>query len=330
MRLSGKSSCELPEDVQTALLQARDSEQKQSIAYHILDLILENIKAAKERQYPICQDTGLPVFYINYPSGISTSGITECIRKSGGDRNRTGISCAQCSGCPDRCQQREQSGKKIPYLSFTEWERPEIEVTCLLKGGGSENVSIQYSLPDTKLFAGRDFAGAAACIVDAVIRAQGKGCAPGIIGVGIGGDRISGMQTAKEQLLRRLDDKNANAELNKMEKNLYSMLNKLGIGPMGLGGKSTVLGVKIGTARQDPGFLFCFRFLYVLGLPESGPALPALKYTGEESSERREYEKKTHRFAPQQFGDTRNAYRRGTAAFGKDHHGEGPCTPLDA
>ncbi|MFO7841216.1 MAG: fumarate hydratase [Fidelibacterota bacterium] len=251
-----KSSCELPEDIQTAVLQARNSEKKQSIAYYILDSILENIKAAEERQYPICQDTGLPVFYINYPMGISRRSITECIRKAVESATGQGFLRPNAVDALNAVNSGNNLGKKIPYLSFTEWERPEISVTCLLKGGGSENVSIQYSLPDKELFAGRDLSGVSACIVDAVIRAQGKGCAPGIIGVGIGGDRISGMQTAKEQLLRRLDDKNENAGLNEMEKNLHVSLNKLGIGPMGLGGKSTVLGVKIGTAHRIPASFF--------------------------------------------------------------------------
>jgi fumarate hydratase class I len=126
----------------------------------------------------------------------------------------------------------------------------------MLKGGGSENVSAQYSLPDAELFAGRDLQGVARCVVDAVLTAQGKGCAPGIIGVGIGGDRMSGMARAKEQLFRPLDEENPDSGLRRLERALYRRLNELGIGPMGLGGKTTVLGVRIGSAYRIPASYF--------------------------------------------------------------------------
>jgi fumarate hydratase class I len=94
------------------------------------------------------------------------------------------------------------------------------------------------------------------CVIDAVKNAGGKGCAPGIIGVCIGGDRTSGYETAKKQLFRRLDDKNKDSRLSKVEKELYSELNKLGIGPMGLKGKTTVLGVKMASLHRVPASFF--------------------------------------------------------------------------
>ncbi|MDZ7821270.1 MAG: fumarate hydratase [Candidatus Marinimicrobia bacterium] len=147
-------------------------------------------------------------------------------------------------------------GDRIPAFSFSEWDKAEVRVRCLLKGGGSENVSAQYSLPRSDFSAGRDLDGVAACVVDAVINAQGNGCPPGIIGVGIGGDRVSGTETAKAQSRRALDDKNDNDALEKLEHLLHRSLNKLGIGPMGLGGKSTVLGVKAGAAHRIPASFF--------------------------------------------------------------------------
>ncbi len=147
-------------------------------------------------------------------------------------------------------------GEGIPALSFNEWDKSEISVKCLLKGGGSENVSAQYSLPSAELSAGRDLKGVETCVIDAVMEAQGKGCAPGIIGVGIGGDRISGYETAKKQLFRELDDHNEDPKLNELEQTLLSKLNELEIGPMGLGGKTTVLGVKIGKTHRLPASYF--------------------------------------------------------------------------
>jgi len=116
----------------------------------------------------------------------------------------------------------------------------------ILKGGGSENVGAQYKLPDTGLQAGRDLEGVRRVVLDAVLKAQGKGCAPGVLAVCIGGDRVSGYEHSKEQLLRPLKDTNSIPELAELEDRLLVEANELGIGPMGFGGKTTILGVKIG------------------------------------------------------------------------------------
>ena len=129
-------------------------------------------------------------------------------------------------------------------------------VTLLMKGGGSENMSRQYSLPDASLGAGRDLEGVRRCILDAVVKAQGYGCAPGILGVCVGGDRACGYEEAKLQLLRRLDDTSRNADLARLEKRVMREANSLGIGPMGLGGRTTLLGVKIGARPRVPASFF--------------------------------------------------------------------------
>jgi len=144
----------------------------------------------------------------------------------------------------------------IPSVHCTEWARPETKIELLLKGGGCENVSAQYSLPDGKLGADRDLEGARRAILDAVHQAQGKGCGPGILGVCLGGDRGSGHHAAKYQLMRRLDDTNPVPELDALERRLCDEANQLGIGPMGFGGKTTVLGVKIGTLGRVPASYF--------------------------------------------------------------------------
>jgi fumarate hydratase class I len=126
-----------------------------------------------------------------------------------------------------------------------------------MKGGGSENMSRQYSLPDSALGAGRDIAGVRKCILDAVQKTQGYGCAPGILGVCIGGDRASGYETAKEQLLRPLDEKgSADMQLRRLENRILKEANSLGIGPMGLGGNTTLLGVKIAARTRVPASFF--------------------------------------------------------------------------
>jgi fumarate hydratase class I len=144
----------------------------------------------------------------------------------------------------------------FPAISSTETGEKGIEVSLLLKGGGSENVSAQYSLPYAPLDAGRDLEGVRRVCLEAVRRAEGKGCAPGILGVCIGGDRGGGYGEAKHQLLRRLDDSNPDAPLAALEERILADANALGIGPMGLGGRTTLLGAKIGQLHRVPASYF--------------------------------------------------------------------------
>jgi fumarate hydratase class I len=148
------------------------------------------------------------------------------------------------------------TGRAIPFLHFEEWDGPGLEVRMILKGGGSENVGAQYKLPDTGLQAGRDLEGVRRVVLDAVLKAQGKGCAPGVLAVCIGGDRVSGYEHSKEQLLRPLKDTNSIPELAELEDRLLVEANELGIGPMGFGGKTTILGVKIGVLDRLPACYF--------------------------------------------------------------------------
>jgi fumarate hydratase class I len=126
----------------------------------------------------------------------------------------------------------------------------------MLKGGGCENVGAQYSLPNTKLGADRNLAGIKKVILDAVYQAQGQGCAPGILGIGIGGDRETSYMISKKQFFRKLDDKNPNPDLAALEEEILEKANQLGIGPMGFGGKTTLLGVKADWAHRLPASFF--------------------------------------------------------------------------
>ena len=125
-----------------------------------------------------------------------------------------------------------------------------------MKGGGSENMGRQFSLPDASLGAGRDLEGVRRCALAAVQGAQGFGCAPGILGICIGGDRAAGFEEAKLQLLMGLDDRNRVPRLAALERRILKEANSLGIGPMGLGGRTTLLGVKIGTRPRVPASFF--------------------------------------------------------------------------
>jgi len=250
------TSTSMSEDVIEALKNAKERESIDSPAKKTLQLILENIDSAKSSSTPICQDTGTCTFYVKTPPGISNNKIIILIE------NAIKMATKKYFLRPNSVNSitGENSGNNIgimsPYISFEEWDKNEIQIQLILKGGGSENVSTQYKLPNQTLNAGRNLKGVYKCIIDAVFNAQGLGCAPGIIGIGIGGDRITGMITAKKQLFRKVDDINKNQELGKLEQKLYKDINSLGIGPMGFGGKTTVLGVKIGDAHRLPASFF--------------------------------------------------------------------------
>jgi fumarate hydratase class I len=126
----------------------------------------------------------------------------------------------------------------------------------MLKGGGCENVGAQYSLPNAALGAGRDLAGVRKVVLDAVYKAQGKGCAPGILGVAIGGDRGSSYYGSKEVLFKHMDESSSDPKLAELEERLTTESNQLGIGPMGFGGKTTVLGTKITGLHRLPASYF--------------------------------------------------------------------------
>jgi fumarate hydratase class I len=147
-------------------------------------------------------------------------------------------------------------GPGSPTVHFHQHRSADLSVRLILKGGGCENVGAQYSLPNEKLHANRDLDGCRKAILDAVLQAQGKGCGPGILGVCIGGDRATGYEFSKQQFLRRLDDRNPNPELDRLEQDVLNTANELGIGPMGFGGKTTLLGVKICAANRLPASFF--------------------------------------------------------------------------
>jgi fumarate hydratase class I len=126
----------------------------------------------------------------------------------------------------------------------------------ILKGGGSENVGAQYKLPDARLAAGRNLDGVRRAVLDAVFDAQGKGCAPGVLGICVGGDRVSAFEESKRQLLRPLKDTNPTPELAELEERLLEEGNELGVGPMGFGGETTLLAVKIGVLDRLPACYF--------------------------------------------------------------------------
>ena len=255
-RLVRKTSSTLPKDALDALKGAVRREAKGSSARMVLETLVENASLACRNGTPMCQDTGTLTFFIDerlrnaVTPAVVKNAVAYATEKGWLRRNTIdsvsgrSIDSNPCDGAPVIHYVEPKSARSAPV------------VTLLMKGGGSENMSRQYSLPDAALGAGRDLEGVRRCVLDAVQKAQGYGCAPGILGVCIGGDRACGFEEAKHQLLRSLDDSNADPELARLEKRVLKEANSLGIGPMGLGGKTTLLGVKIGSRPRVPASFF--------------------------------------------------------------------------
>jgi fumarate hydratase class I len=251
-----RASTELPADIVAAIEDGRDAEESQGLASIALGTILNNIELARESSAPICQDTGTPVVWIHHPPGVSTRGLRDDFETAVREATARKYLRPNAVDTLTGSNTGDGSGRGIPFLHFEEWDVPRIEARMILKGGGSENVGAQYKLPDGKLGAGRDLEGVRRVVLDAVVAAQGMGCAPGVLGVCIGGDRVSAFEESKRQLLRPLKDTSPVPELAQLEERLLREGNELGIGPMGFGGKTTLLAVKIGVLDRLPACYF--------------------------------------------------------------------------
>jgi len=251
-----RAATDLPADVEMALQAARDREETGSAAKGALETILENVDIAREHSTPICQDTGVPIFYVHHPQRISTHQLREQIEAAVEEATSHSYLRPNAVDPVTGRNSGNNLGIGFPAFHFEEWSKNHLKVDLLLKGGGSENVSAQIKLPHAPLEAGRDLDGVRKVVLDAVYQAQGKGCAPGVLGIAIGSDRGNGYIHAKEQLFRPLDDVNPAPELAELEERLLRECNELGIGPMGFGGKTTVFGVKIGAYHRLPACYF--------------------------------------------------------------------------
>jgi fumarate hydratase class I len=256
VELVRRTSSDLPADVEKALKEARAREEPGSAAQGAFDAILENVQMSRGGSRPICQDTGTPIFYVWYPEGWSQRKLREQITKAVRIGTEKAYLRPNAVEAISGKNSGDNTGTDFPTIHFEEWEHDYLKVGLMLKGGGCENVGRQYSIPSAEFAASRDMKGVRKAVLDAAFQAQGEGCAPGILGVGIGGDRATGVIKAKEQFFRPLEDTNSDPELAKMEKQLYEEANQLGVGPMGFGGKTTVLGVKMAQMHRLPASFF--------------------------------------------------------------------------
>ena len=251
-----RTSAEIPDDVQRGILVALENEKKDTIAENAMKIIERNIALAREKSQPLCQDTGSVLFYVNCPAGFDQLAFKETACRAVTEATGRGYLRQNSVDSLTGKNDGTNVGLGAPAFHFHQHRAEHVEVRLMLKGGGCENVGAQYSLPNTPLKANRDLDGCRKVILDAVQQAQGKGCGPGILGVCIGGDRATGYEHSKTQFLRMLDDQNENSELADLENDILITANKLGIGPMGFGGNTTLLGVKICAANRVPASFF--------------------------------------------------------------------------
>jgi len=287
-----ETSTNLPKDVRRAIKAAKERENAGTRAAMSLATITNNIKMADENVSPICQDTGLPTFKIKTPVDANQIEMKKAIKNAIVLATKDGKLRPNSVDSLTGANSGDNLGDGVPVIKFEQWEKDYIDVRLILKGGGCENKNIQYSLPcelEGLGRAGRDLDGIRKCILHSVYQAQGQGCSAGFIGVGIGGDRSSGYDLAKEQLFRSVDDVNPNEDLRKLEDYIMENANKLGIGTMGFGGETTLLGCKIGVMHRIPASFFvsvayncwAFRRLGVYVDPKTGEIKEWLYQDGE-------------------------------------------------
>ncbi len=254
-----KTSTDLPPDVRAAMKVAMAEEPSSTQSGQALAIIAENIDLAADCEGAICQDTGMPTFEVKTPIGANQVEMRAQIRDAVAEATRRGKLRPNSVDSITGENSGTNLGPGTPIVHFDQWERDEIEIKLILKGGGCENMNAQYSVPVELPNLGRadrNLEGVRKCILHAVWNAQGKGCAPGAVGVCIGGDRTSGYVHAKEQLFRTLDDVNPDPRLAQLEASIMGEVNKLGIGTMGFGGRVSLIGCKVGVQNRLPASFF--------------------------------------------------------------------------
>ena len=214
LELITQTSTNLPPDVRAAMGEALAAETPGTQSSQSLNVMATNIDMAYEDEGPVCQDTGMPTFLIHCPVGMNQIAFSKVIREAIVEATKRGKLRPNSVDSITGKNSGDNLGPGTPVIHYEQWEKDDVEVRLILKGGGCENKNIQYTVPCELEHLGRanrDLEGVEKCILHAVWQAQGQGCAPGALGVCIGADRANGYALAKEQLYRTLDDVNPNA-----------------------------------------------------------------------------------------------------------------------
>lgn len=237
----------LPEDVKKALQKAYKEETSETGKTQ-LKAILDNIELAEKYKAPVCQDTGTIIFYAK--AGAEVKNLDKVEQALINATRRATKEIPLRPNSVDPFTQKNSGDNTGRYIPFIHWEivpGNTLELTVMTKGGGSENVCVTGMLVP-----GEGVKGLKKFVVDAVIKAGAQPCPPNILGVAVGGGADIAMKLAKKALLIPLDQHNPDPEIAKLEEEILEAVNMTGIGPMGLGGKTTVLGVHIDYAFRHP------------------------------------------------------------------------------
>lgn len=257
VRLIKVTSSDLQLGVESNLKQGLANEEMGTAAHLALESVLQNIELARKKCCPMCQDTGTPIFHVYYPPEYSPLTLTKEIRAAVAEATRLGYLRPNAVDALTGENSGDNLGDEyFPLIQFQPVETGQLSIELMLKGGGCENVGAQYSLPDIHLNAERDLEGVRKVALHAVQNAQGFGCAPGVLGIAIGGDRATGYLASKKALLRPWGERNPNPQLAALEERITTEANQLGIGPMGFGGRTTLLGTRIVSTYRIPASYF--------------------------------------------------------------------------
>ncbi len=265
VELYRKVATSIPNDIEEAL-KATCVKETEPLARKSLDIVLKNVSLARTSNRPICQDTGFPVFFVKVPIGLSHRNIREVIVDATRlATKRVPLRANAVSSITD-VNSGDNVGDSFPLIYIDETDEQTLTVDLMLKGGGSENLGQTYKLPmelcvgqnaeRITLEAERDFDGVRKCVLDALFKAQGKGCPPYTIAIAIGGAKDQVSFLSKRQLMRRLHDVHPDPAIAGLESRILNEVNSLGIGPLGFGGQTTALGVKIAAAHRHPASYF--------------------------------------------------------------------------
>ncbi len=213
-----------------------------------LNAILENIKVGKDGSVPICQDTGTITFFVEVGSdhpglGDIRENILNAVRRASEE-----VPLRPNAVHPiDHSNSGDNTGRFVPPIHWEIVDGDGLKITVMPKGGGSENMSKLVMMTP-----GKGLKGVKEIVIDQVAKMEGKPCPPTVVGVGIGGGADVAMELAKKALMRPVGTRHPEKEIAEMEEELLEKVNRLGIGPMGVGGKTTVMDVKIEYAHRHP------------------------------------------------------------------------------
>jgi len=236
-RLCIEAATYIENDVFSIIKKARDNEA--GLSKEILNQIIENDEIAAKENIPMCQDTGITVVFVEIGNNVHINGdLNEAINKGVSDGYTKGYLRKSVVKSPLNRVNTKDNTPAIIHIKYVVGDN--LKITICPKGAGSENMSkVKMLNPSDGIDGIKKF------VLDTILEAGGRACPPLIVGVGIGGDLEKSALIAKEALLRKIDDESNDPDANKLEHELFEEINKLNVGPMGLGGKTTALAVKV-------------------------------------------------------------------------------------